>query len=211
MMLPTHALAGTLLALPLALAVPDAASAVLGAGFLGGVVPDLDMYVGHRRTLHYPIYYSAIALPVGTATVLAPVGPTAALTALLLAAAAHSVADVFGGGLELRPWEATSTRAVYDHYHGRWIAPRRWIGYDGSPADLALATVLALPLLLVVDTPFRWLVAGTLVVAVTYVAVRRTLPVVAERLVVVLPAWATTRLPARYRSPTDGHPTVGNE
>jgi len=211
MMLPTHALAGALLALPVALAAPEAAGAVLGAGFLGGVVPDLDMYVGHRRTLHYPIYYSAAALPVGAATVLAPAPPTAVLTAFLLAAAAHSVADVFGGGLELRPWEATSTRAVYDHYHGRWIAPRRWTGYDGSPADLALATVLAVPLLLVVDTPFRWLVAGTLVVAVTYVAVRRTLPVVAERLVAVLPAWATTRLPARYRSPTDGHPTAGNE
>jgi hypothetical protein len=211
MMLPTHALAGTLLALPVALAAPDAASGVLGAGFLGGVVPDLDMYVGHRRTLHYPIYYSAVALPAATAVVLAPAGPTAALTAFLLAAAAHSVADVFGGGLELRPWEATSTRAVYDHYHGRWIAPRRWIGYDGSPADLALATVLAAPLLLVVEPPFQWLVAGTLVVAVTYVTVRRTLPVVAEQLVAVLPAWATTRLPARYRSPTDGHPTVGNE
>jgi len=211
MMLPTHALAGALLALPVALAAPEAASAVLAAGFLGGVVPDLDMYVGHRRTLHYPIYYSAVALLIGTATVLVPTGPTAALTAFLLAAAAHSVADVFGGGLELRPWEATSTRAVYDHYHGRWIAPRRWTGYDGSPADLALATVLAVPLLLVVDTPFRWLVAGTLLVAVTYVAVRRTLPVVAERLVAVLPAWATTRLPARYRSPTDGHPTAGNE
>ena len=211
MMLPTHALAGVLLALPVALAAPDAASAVLGAGFLGGVVPDLDMYVGHRRTLHYPIYYSAAALPVGAATVLAPTRPTAVLTAFLLAAAAHSVADVFGGGLELRPWEATSTLAVYDHYHGRWIAPRRWIGYDGSPADLALATVLAVPLLLVVDTPFRWLVAGTLVVAVTYVAVRRILSVVAERLVAVLPAWAITRLPARYRSPADGLPTAGNE
>jgi hypothetical protein len=211
MMLPTHALAGALLALPVALAAPEAASAVIGAGFLGGIVPDLDLYVGHRRTLHYPIYYSAAALLVGAATVLAPARPTAALTAFLLAAAAHSVADVLGGGLELRPWEATSTRAVYDHYHGRWIAPRRWIGYDGSPVDLALATVLAVPLLLVVDTPFRWLVAGTLVVAVTYVAVRRTLPVVAERLVAVLPAWATTRLPARYRSPADGLPTVGNE
>lgn len=211
MMLPTHALAGALLALPVALAAPDAASVVLGAGFLGGIVPDLDMYVGHRRTLHYPIYYSAAALPVGAATVLAPARPTAALTAFLLAAAAHSVADVFGGGLEPRPWEAASTRAVYDHYHGRWIAPRRWIGYDGSPADLVLATVLAVPLSLVVDTPFRWLVAGTLVVAVAYVAVRRALPVVAERLVAALPTWATTRLPARYRSPADGLPNVGNE
>lgn len=211
MMLPTHALAGALLALPVALAAPDAASAVLGAGFLGGVVPDLDMYAGHRRTLHYPVYYSAAALPVGAATVLAPTLPTAALTAFLLAAAAHSVADVFGGGLELRPWEATSTRAVYDHYHGRWIAPRRWIGYDGSPADLALATFLAVPLLLVVGIRLRWLVAGTLAVAVAYVAVRRTLPVVAERLVATLPAWATTRLPARYRSPADGRPATGHE
>ncbi|WP_251330483.1 metal-dependent hydrolase [Haloplanus pelagicus] len=200
MMLPTHAIAGMLLALPAALAMPEFGSVALGAGFLGGVLPDLDMYVGHRETLHYPVYYAAVGVASLPVTLLIPSATTVGLTALLLAAAAHSVADVFGGGLELRPWEATSRRAVYDHYHGRWIAPRRGVGYDGSPTDLLLTVLLAAPLLAVVGPPYRWLVAGALVVAIVYASVRRTLPTVAEHLVSSLPAWTTPYLPARYRA-----------
>ncbi|MFB6194996.1 MAG: metal-dependent hydrolase [Haloplanus sp.] len=200
MMLPTHALGGMLLALPVALAFPEFSSVALGAGFLGGAVPDLDMYVGHRRTLHYPVYYAAFAGMGALALALAPSSATVAAATFLAAAATHSVADIFGGGLELRPWEATSTRAVYDHYHGRWIAPRRWIPYDGAPTDLLVSVAVAVPLLTVVDQPLRWLVGGALVVAVAYAAVRRVLPTVAERLVAGLPLWLLAYLPARYRT-----------
>jgi len=41
-------------------------------------------------------------------------------------AAVHSVADMYGGGLELRPG-GNSDRAVYDHYRGTWIAPRQLV------------------------------------------------------------------------------------
>ncbi|WP_248897697.1 metal-dependent hydrolase [Haloplanus halobius] len=201
MMLPTHALAGMLLALPVALAMPEFAGVALLAGFLGGVVPDADLYAGHRRTLHYPVYYSAL-VPAGVlALAVWPSVMTVALAVFLLAAAAHSVADVFGGGLELRPWEATSNRAVYDHYNRRWVAPRHWIRYDGAPSDLALSVALAAPLLFVVGPSHRWLVTAALVVAVVYATVRRTLPSVVERLVGGLPTWLLAYLPARYCSP----------
>ncbi|MFB6102372.1 MAG: metal-dependent hydrolase [Haloplanus sp.] len=199
MMLPTHALAGMLLALPVALTMPEFAGVALGAGFLGGVLPDLDLYVGHRKTLHFPVYYSVAGIAGALSMGAVPSTVTVGVGTLLLAAAAHSVTDVFGGGLELRPWEGTSRRAVYDHFHGRWIAPRAWIGYDGSPTDLMVAVVVAAPLLAVVDAPYSWLVGGALAVATVYAAVRRTLPTVAERLVAVLPAWTTPYLPARYR------------
>ncbi|GAB6861394.1 hypothetical protein JCM17092_14830 [Haloplanus litoreus] len=198
-MLPTHAIGGMLVALPVALAMPELSSTALVAGFLGGVLPDLDMYVGHRKTLHYPVYYS-VAGGIGVlAALLVPSTSAAALASLFLAAAVHCVADAYGGGLELRPWEGTSRRAVYDHYHGRWIAPRPGVRYDGSPSDLLLATVLAVPLLVVVDAPYSWLVAGSLTVAAVYTAVRRTLPALVERLVSALPTWTRPYLPARYR------------
>jgi hypothetical protein len=198
MMLPTHALAGMVLALPVALAAPEFAGVALVAGFLGGAFPDLDLYVGHRKTLHYPVYYP-LFVPVGVAGVaFAPTPGTVATATFLLGAAAHCVADVFGGGLELRPWEGRSRRAVYDHYNGRWIAPRAWIRYDGAPEDLLLAAVVAGPLLVVVDAPHSWLVGGALAVATVYATVRRTLPTVAERLVSGLPAWTAAYLPDRY-------------
>lgn len=208
MMLPTHALGGMLLALPVALAVPEFSGVALLAGFLGGVLPDLDMYAGHRRTLHYPVYYSALAVPAAASAGLFPSVATVAVATLLLAAAGHSVADVFGGGLELRPWEGNSRRAVYDHHRGRWIAPRRWIRYDGSPADLLLSISIAAPLLvtvdgLAVDGPYPALVGGTLAVAVVYTTLRRVLATVAERLVSLLPEWTAAYLPARYRGSGD--------
>jgi hypothetical protein len=198
MMLPTHALGGMALALPLALLAPDSAPAVLLAGALGGALPDADMYAGHRRTLHYPVYGSLAALLAVVTALLVPTAATAAVAALLVGAAAHSIADAFGGGLELRPWEGTADRAVYDHYRGRWLAARRWVRYDGAPEDLLLATALAAPLAAVLTGPPRWLVGTLLAVATVYTAVRRRLPALAVTLVRRLPAGLRRHVPGRY-------------
>jgi hypothetical protein len=204
MMLPTHALAGAALAVPLATVAPEAAATVVAAGLLGGVLPDMDLYVGHRRTLHFPVYYSAaaiVAVPTGLV-----VGTTAsvAFAAVMLGAAAHSVADVFEGGLELRPWRATADRAVYDHFTGRWIAPRRWVRYDGAPEDLLLSATLAVGLWGAVDGQLRLVVGAALAVAGVYTVVRRILPGVVEAVVPALPASVVSSLPARYRVPDGG-------
>lgn len=202
-MLPTHALIGLALALPFAVTAPEFADIALTAGLLGGILPDLDMYIGHRKTLHYPVYYSALTLVVAPIAVLVPTAATITATFLLLGAAVHSAMDIFGGGLELRPWEATSSRAVYDHHRGRWFAPRRWIRYDGAPEDLLLSVVIAVPLLLALDGVLRAIVAAAVVVAVAYTAVRRLLPTIAEvvitgYLVRTLPDRLLAVLPARY-------------
>ncbi|WP_277556144.1 metal-dependent hydrolase [Halobaculum limi] len=198
MMLPTHALAGMALALPVAAVAPEATGIALVAGLVGGVFPDLDLYVGHRRTLHFPVYYTLLAAIAVPLAFVSPTTLTIVVAAWALAAAAHCLADVFGGGLELRPWEATADRAVYDHFNGRWIAPKRWVRYDGAPEDLAASLVLAAALWGPVDGPLRTVVAAALVVAVVYAALRRVLPTVAERLVGVLPAHLVGYLPARY-------------
>lgn len=203
MMLPTHAFAGMVLALPYALARPEFGGVALVAGFLGGVLPDLDLYVNHRKTLHYPVYYSLFALALVSMMAMVPTVVTVAAVFFLLAAAVHSVTDIVGGGLELRPWQATSNRAVYDHYHDQWIAPRRWVRYDGAPEDLLLSFTLALPLLVVLGDLFRWIVISALMIAVVYTAVRRALPTVTEWLVdgfliSRLPAHLLAYVPARY-------------
>ncbi|WP_049926985.1 hypothetical protein [Halopiger goleimassiliensis] len=198
MMLPTHALAGMVLAVPLVATAPELTPIGLIAGLLGGVVPDLDLYTGHRKTLHFPVYYSLVAA-VGTVTALAvPTTLTVAAALFFLAAALHCVTDVFGSGLELRPWEGKSERAVYDHYRETWIRPRRAVRYDGSPIDLLLSIALATPLLVVFEGGLRILVLGALAVGFVYTVLRRALADVAATVVSLLPASVLPYVPPRY-------------
>ncbi|WP_186336612.1 metal-dependent hydrolase [Natrarchaeobaculum sulfurireducens] len=198
MMLPTHALGGMVLALPLVAVAPELAPVGLVAGLLGGIVPDLDMYAGHRKTLHFPVYYSALAVPASVVAVIAPSTATVAVALFFLGAALHCLTDVFGSGLELRPWEGTSERAVYDHYRGTWIAPRRAVAYDGSPGDLLLSITLAVPLVLALEGVLQWLVIAALAVGIVYTALRRVLADLATVVVGVLPASAYPYVPERY-------------
>ncbi len=202
-MLPTHALGGMALALPLVAVAPEFAPVAFVAGFLGGVFPDLDMYVGHRKTLHFPVYFSVLAVVAVLAALSVPTAATVAAATFLLGAAIHAVSDVFGGGLELRPWEGTSDRAVYDHFRGRWIEPRRLVRYDGSPGDFLLSLTLAGPLLVTLEGTLRGVVLAALAVAAVYTAVRRVLPTMATVLVGVLPAELRSYVPMRYLE--DGH------
>lgn len=203
MMLPTHGLIGLAIALPVAMIHPEFADVALLGGFVGGVVPDLDMYAGHRRTLHYPVYYPALSVVAAPLALTVPTTTTITAGVAVTAAAVHSVMDVFGGGIELRPWEATSDRAVFDHHRGRWIAPRRWVRYDGAPEDFLLTVAIAGPLFVAVDGGFRAVVVASVAVATVYVGVRRTLPsvaefVVEEVLVDRFPPRVLVHLPARY-------------
>ena len=209
MMLPTHALAGMALALPVAAVAPETAGIALLAGLLGGVVPDLDLYAGHRRTLHFPVYYSAGAAVAAVAAAGVAAAVAVAVAVFLAAAARPGVADAFGGGLELRPWRATADRAVYDHFNGRWIAPRRWVRYDGAPEDLLLSATLSAVLWGPVDAAWEPVVAGALCVGVTYAALRRVLPGLVESVVRRLPDPVVGRLPARYRESGPGAATGG--
>ena len=204
MMLPTHVLGGMLLAVPLVRVAPELAPIGFLAGFLGGLFPDLDMYVGHRKTLHYPVYYSGLAGLALLAALLLPSAVTVGLALFLLGAAVHSVTDMYGGGLELRPWEGNSDRAVYDHYRKRWVAPRRGVRYDGAVEDLALSVGLSLPLLFLLDGPLRLIVLATLLVAAVYTVLRRRLAELAALVIPLVPAVLTPYLPDRYTDDETG-------
>jgi hypothetical protein len=198
MMATTHALVGIAIAAAASVAVPEIGVLGVLAAAAGGFFPDLDLYAGHRETLHYPVYFAWLALPaVLLAFVLAT--PLAwAFALFLLAAATHSIMDAAGGGLELRPWRGTSDRAVYSHYHGRWLRPRRYVRYDGAPEDLALGGLVAIPGLMAFDGPLAtgiWLLLG---LSVFYAVVRKPMVSLAEWLFDRVPAPVRTRLPDRF-------------
>lgn len=195
MMATTHVLAGVVIGLAAVAVGPVESGLVVLAAGLGGLAPDLDILGAHRKTLHFPVYGSvAAALAILLAAVV-PALPTVALAAFLLAAAIHAVSDVFGGGLSLRPWNATSDRGVYEHLRGRWHPPRRVIRYDGAPEDALLAGALAVPSLFALDGVGRWVVVGLVAVSVVYAATRRLLVDGGKRLVRRLPPWLLRLVP----------------
>lgn len=198
MMATTHALAGAALAAGVTVVAPDLGPAALVGGLVGGAFPDADLYRDHRRRLHFPTYYT-LAAAVAVAVAALATGPwTVGLATGLTAAALHARMDRYGGGLELRPWLGTADRAVYDHARGRWREPKRWVGYDGSPGDLALATALGVPAAVVFTGPGRSVVLAALAVSAVYVALRRRLPDVAERLAAALPPTVQAHVPERF-------------
>ena len=159
MMLTTHAVLGAFLAVPVVLLAPSVAPVAIVAGFVGGAFPDLDILALHRRTT--PL--------------------TVAVAFFLAAAWLHSVADIVGGGAESRPWERRTERAVYDHAARRWVAPRRWVRYDGAPEDLGLVLLAAVPVTYAAPRALLPFLVASVGVSVVYAVFRRRVVPVAER------------------------------
>ena len=182
MMSTTHAAVGVTLAASTLWVAPElVVPAALGA-MAGGIFPDLDVaYAAHRKTLHYPeLYWPFVAVGFAVA-LLSPSSVTVGAAFFLLSAAVHSVTDVFGGGLGSRPWENDDQRGVYAHRRGRWIPPRRWIRYDGSPEDLVVVAVFSLPGILLYDGLVRRLTLAMLSVSAVYVVLRKPIGRLGDR------------------------------
>lgn len=175
MMSTTHAAMGLTGACLLVPVSPELAAVAGVAAVAGGVFPDLDIVFEHRKTFHHPEGYAVAALLAGGYSILNPAIYPVAVAAFLASAALHSLTDVFGGGLGLRPWEADDDRGIYLHLSGRWIPPRRWIRYDGAPEDLVVAVLFSIPPFLVFDGPIRQIVLGGLAISAVYVLVRKRL------------------------------------
>jgi hypothetical protein len=197
-MATTHGLWGITVGAVLAARTPEFAPVAFAAGFVGGVAPDLDIYASHRRTLHAPVFGTGLAALAVTLAVLVPSPVTVAIAAFLAAASVHALMDVAGGGLSLEPWADEPDRAVYSHYHDRWVPPRRWIRYDGAPEDLLVAALVGVPLLRVLPGLFRWGVALLLVASVAYVAVRKRLVAIVSVCLVHTPASLSVLVPRRF-------------
>lgn len=198
MMATTHALMGMVLLSATGLFAPEYLPVAVAGGAVGGILPDLDLLGNHRRTLHFPVLYSVGALAVAVVAVVLPTAVTVGLAAVLLSAALHSAMDTLGGGLEVKPWKGTSNRAVYSHYHDRWLAPRRWIRYDGAPEDVALAGVLAGVLVLTFAGPIQTAALAFLAISVVYGLCRKPLVVAGEYLVERLPQHVLDRIPFQF-------------
>nr|EGQ39889.1 MAG: hypothetical protein J07AB56_06170 [Candidatus Nanosalinarum sp. J07AB56] len=153
MMLPTHAATGLLLGVA-ASQLFSYGSVTVFLAVAGSVVPDLDMLMSHKRTLHYPIVglLSAVALWL--------LSPHAGMFAF--SAGVHAVMDVFSNGKTMRPGTDSDPRAVYDHASAGWLSPVH-LCPTGSIRDLALCTSIAVSVSLV--QPDAWFLSVFVVVS----------------------------------------------
>lgn len=183
MMATTHALVGVLVGLALAPLAPAASTGVVLAGAAGGVLPDLDAARAHRRALHLPVIGTAAGLLLAGVAALTGSAWLVTLAAGILAAGLHAASDVLDGGLSLRPWAERPERGVYCHVQGRWWRPRRLIAYDGAPADLGLAAMLALPAIYLAESALvGWLAGALLALSIAYAVFRKRVPDALESL-----------------------------
>lgn len=181
MMATTHGFVGLALAAAVAVVAPEFAVPAAVGGIAGGIVPDLDVAAEHRRTLHFPVYYSVAALVAAVVALVAPVPATVGIATFLSAAAIHAVSDVVGGTPSATPWEADSEHAVYLHASGRWLPAKRWIRYDGAPEDFLIGAAVALPGIVLFEGPIRQLAILGLVVSLVYTVLRRPIGYFATR------------------------------
>ncbi|ELZ99487.1 hypothetical protein C439_13074 [Haloferax mediterranei ATCC 33500] len=176
-MATTHAAMGLSLAASLVWVAPELATVAAVGALVGSVFPDVDLFVGvHRKTLHFPVYYTVAAGATGFVATVSTSALTVGLTFFFLSAALHSVLDWFGAGDELRPWDRTSNRAVYVHPTKRWLQPQYVVRYDGAPEDLVLTLLFSVPPMFAFDGVLRVVVALSVAIALVYTGFRKRVP-----------------------------------
>lgn len=168
----THILVGVLVGALFSIAIPEFGLLPVYAGLLGGAFPDLDMLMTHRRTLHYPVWFSVTSTLATLVLYFFTDSLVVFVAAFTLAAAIHCLMDTLGGGKEMRPWREVDDRAVYNHVAGDWIKPRRLV-YDGSLKDLLLSGVSGGLAYYILRPRFRVFIVTVMLLAIVYAAIRR--------------------------------------
>lgn len=181
-MTSTHALFGATVGALTVIVVPELTPIAVAVGFVGGALPDLDLLWTHRRTTHFPVYAPVISIPIVVLALLSGSHAMLLLAVFAVALAAHPLMDALCGGVEVRPWEATSERAVYNHARGRWMRPRRLVRYAGAPEDFLVAALFALPALATTMGHLRAGLFAVLLVSGAFVTIRRRLVPLTKRL-----------------------------
>jgi len=171
-MLTTHILIGGAFGSLVALFIPPYVFPAVVAGMVGGLLPDIDTFLHHRKTMHWPVIGTisvAIALPLFLSY---PSPLTASLFFFLGGFSLHAWSDVLSAGDELRPWQEKDDRAAYNHLKQEWITARRLV-HDGSLFDFLLSIGAAATIYLLTDGLLSSLLIALVSISLIYSTVRK--------------------------------------
>ena len=168
MMLPTHVLIGGLSALSISALVSQPQTWLIIVGMTAAILPDLDIFIEHRKTLHRPKEYiiglglfSSIFFLNGSSLSLY-------LTVFFLGLISHIILDLLAYGKTMNPDLKEDGRCMYDHLSSKWIKPLK-IAKPGSKKDLILGTIASIPLLLTENTIIIYISISNIVIGTLFV------------------------------------------
>ena len=161
MMLPTHIVMGGFIGLVLSLIDPSKASLYIYIGMFAGIIPDFDIFLEHRKTLHRPLEYLMVFTALVFSYALFQLNSVLALAALFGSMSIHCIFELFGQGKTMNPDLKTDDRGVYNHLAQNWLKPKRIVKV-GSMKDLLILTVFSIPLMFYASTSIIIVTISTL-------------------------------------------------
>jgi hypothetical protein len=159
-MLPTHIVTGGFIGLVLSILDPSNSSLFIYLGMLAGILPDLDMFIEHRKTFHRPLQYFTGFIILLLSYLGLQSSYLLAFSVILGSMSIHCIFEIFGQGKTMNPDLKEDERCEYNHITGNWIKPRRKVKV-GSGKDLILTIAFSAPLVTVSEATIPILVSIT--------------------------------------------------
>ncbi len=172
MMYTTHILIGMLIGSSAKFWAPEFVFYAVIGGIFGALIPDLDIKLVHRKTLHMPVYYSILAVLVCSTLLISVNTFNLFLSSMSISLAVHSVGDVFSGGLAPQEEKKIAKYPIYDHLRNKWIS-KPVIRYDGSPEDTFISLVSGLATIQLLTGYIRYLAVLMILLSLIYYTFRR--------------------------------------
>lgn len=152
MMLPTHIVMGGFIGLALSIIDPTTLSLYIYIGMIAGVIPDVDIFLEHRKTLHRPLEYLLVFTTLIFTYALFQLNSILVVAALFGSMSIHCISELFGQGKTMNPDLKTDDRCVYNHLAQNWLKPKRVVKV-ASIRDLMILMVFSIPLMFYASMP----------------------------------------------------------
>lgn len=166
-MTPNHMLTGLLLGYGVVFVNPEILLAASILGFFGGLFPDIDAVLEHRKTLHFPVYYTIFLMTLLVGYFFVGLPALLAISFFFLSASIHCITDYFVV-IEKDSNEESQNGVIYLHPFDKWVGPKPIIKYAGSPQDLLIGLLLGSVLLYISSGLIFWISVLTLILGVIF-------------------------------------------
>lgn len=133
MIFPTHVLVGGFVGAVISAFVAVNPLPIVFMGMVAALLPNLDLFMEHRKTLHRPFQYAVVSIVLLGLVAFRPHPGVVALATVFTSLALHSWLKSLTEGQGLREDAMDAERAVYDHIRDQWMSARELTPMGGIP------------------------------------------------------------------------------